>query len=99
MASRLERVMFGLEGNDDLPCDEKSDNVHALGCLGVRDQSKGSECPHLLPSHLPALFGHLEGLSLKWRDIGIKLGFSVEEIKKIERGNGLFEVRGRWVHV
>ncbi|KAL5493687.1 hypothetical protein EMCRGX_G014899 [Ephydatia muelleri] len=64
-----------------------------FGSEGVRDQSKGSECLHLLPSHLPALFGHLEGLSPKWRDIGIKLGFSVQEIKKIERGNGLFETK------
>ena len=99
LASQLEHVIFGSEGNDDdLPCDKESDNFRVPGCLGVRDWGKGSEGLHLLPSHLPALFSHLEGLSPKWRDMGIKLGFPVEEIKKIERENGLFEVRGKMVH-
>lgn len=95
MASCLEQVVFGSEGNDegnDDPSHGKGSDVYlGPGGPGTRDSKCGGQ-PYLVPSHLPSLFSHLEGLSPKWRDIGIKLGFPVEELKKIERENGLFEV-------
>ena len=93
MASLLEQVMFGSEGNEDLSRSEGSENYPVPGDAGTVNEGGKGAPSQLVSSHLPPLYAHMKALGPKWRDIGIKLGFSVEELKKIAKENSLFDVR------